>query len=60
MDKELFYFGWVSSNIASNCYQWSTDKGIGTQEEAETFYLETREQHEEDRQEWFCYPVETI
>ena len=55
---KLFYFGWVSSNINSNYFAWSSHKNVGTIEEAEAFYAETFPQYEEKvGMEWFCYPV---
>lgn len=52
-------FGWVATNINSNCYQWSTHKGIGSETEATAFYNETRDEYaDRSGMEWFCYPVE--
>lgn len=60
MVGKLFRFGWVASNIqGDNLYGWSSDKGEGTLEEAQAFYLETYPQYK-DKQgiEWFCYPAD--
>jgi hypothetical protein len=59
MDKELFYFGWVATNVISNAYAWSSHKGVGTEAEAQNFYEETYDEYVDNvGVNWFCYPCE--
>lgn len=54
--KQLFVFGWVSTQVAQNFAAWAAVKEYGTEAEAEQFYTETVEEH--PHEDFFCIPFE--